>query len=254
MDVWRGKIAVVTGASSGVGQTICIDLCAHGIIVFGIARSLEKLEKLMELIQNRDPPGQFFPMKCDLTDEEQILSAFNYVKANYGGIDILINNAALTMSTSFLDKDNLNTLKMIVDTNLVGLISCTKKAYESMSDREQPGYIINISSVAGHSIPNIPGIKPTINVYPATKHALTALITVLRHELNYFNKTKIRASNISPGMVKSGVFKHGIYGDLDNAFPMLEPQDISDAVMYLLGTNPRVQIEDFIIRPTGEIF
>lgn len=257
MDLWKGKIAVVTGASAGIGSVICKDLCRHGVIVVGMARRLNRLNELKKEILAETADAQFYPAKCDLSKENEIKIIFEYVKQMFGGVDIMINNAGMTKSVSFFDKDNLDSLKMVIDTNLMGLVSCTKKAYESMAERDTPGYIINVSSVAGRSVPVIPGMQPTLNVYPSSKHALTALITVLRHELNYFQKPKIRASNISPGAVRTEIMEASGFDtsafDL-SSLPFLESKDISDAVLYLLGTNPRVQIEDFIIRPTGEMF
>lgn len=248
----------MTGASAGIGSVVCQDLCKHGVIVIGLARRLTRLQALKKEILAETADAQFYPARCDLSVENEIKVIFDYAIQMFGGVDILVNNAGIVRHTSFFDKDNLTDLKSIVDTNLIGLVSCTKKAYESMSERDALGYIINISSIAGRSVPNFPGVKPTMNVYPCSKYALTALITVLRHELNYFQKSKIRVSNVSPGAVAteigeaSGAPKELLESAKD--FPALESKDISDAVLYLLGTNPRVQIEDFIIRPTGEMF
>lgn len=256
MEQWKGKVAVVTGASAGIGEAICKDLCQHGVIVVGLARRLDRLEQLKQCIVKDNKMAVFHPVKCDLIEESDIQKAFEYVCKNLGGVDILVNNAGIVSFESFLDPDNLASLKRIIDTNLVGLVSCTKKAFQSMSDRDTPGYIINVSSVAGHSVPTMPGIKPMMNVYPSSKYALTALITVLRHELNYLKKNKIRVSNISPGAVRTEIFGAGggSIEMLGNETPMLESKDVSNAILYMLGTNPRVQIEDVIIRPTGEMF
>lgn len=251
MEQWKGKVAVVTGASSGIGEAICKDLCKHGVIVVGMARRVERLEKLKQTIQETKKDAQFFGVKCDITQESDIKTAFEYVVKTLGGVDILVNNAGVVKQTLFLAEDNLDELKTVIDTNLMGLISCTKKAYKSMDDRDVPGYIINISSIAGHTVPNLPGM---MNVYPSSKHAVTALNTVLRHELNFLKKNKIRVSNVSPGGVRTEIIEgNGL--DKDNLPPgvlLLEAEDVSETVLYLLGTSPRVQVEDVIIRPVGE--
>lgn len=259
MDLWKGKVAVVTGASAGIGAAVCKDLCAHGVIVVGMARRLDRLNALKKEIAANPDNAPFYPAKCDLTKENEIQVIFDYVKQMFGGVDILINNAGVTKSTSLLDEGNLENLRVIMDTNVMGLVSCTKKAFESMAARETPGYIINVSSVAGRSVPVMGPMKPTMNVYPSSKHALTALITVLRQELNFFKKNHIRVSNVSPGAVKTEIFEASgadmsLLLSLGADFPFLEAKDVSDAILYLLGTNPRVQIEEFIIRPTGENF
>lgn len=257
MELWTGKVALVTGASAGIGSVVCKDLCRHGVIVVGMARRLGRLNALKKEILSETPSAQFYPARCDLSKENEIQVIFDYVNQMFGGVDIMINNAGMTRNTSIFEKGNLDTLKMVMDTNLMGLISCTKKAFESMSERDTPGYIINVSSVAGRSIPVIPGAPPMLNIYPSSKYGLTALVTVLRHELNYLKKSKIRVSNVSPGAVNTEIFEaSGTPKEIMESFkiPMLDSQDISDAILYLLATNPRVQIEDFIIRPTGESF
>lgn len=247
MEQWKGKVAVVTGASSGIGASIAKELCRHGVIVVGMARRLDRLLEMKKDISAEKEGSTFHPVKCDLTKENDIKIAFEYVVNSLGGVDILINNAGVGKSLMTLEGD-LDKLKQVIDLNLIGVVSCTKKAFKSMSDRDVPGYIINISSVAGYSVPVIPGHPPLINVYSSTKFGVRALNTVLRHELNFLKKNKIRISNISPGLVKSE-----LTGELAG-FPILESQDISDVVVFLLGTNPRVQVEDVIIRPTGESF
>lgn len=248
MEQWKGKVAVVTGASAGIGAAICKDLCKHGVIVVGMARRLARLNQLKKEILSETEGAQFYPARCDISKENEIKVIFEYVKQMFGGVDIMINNAGVAKDTGFFDADNLDKLKSVVDTNLMGLVSCTKKAFESMAERDTPGYIINISSVLGRSVSVIPGAKPSYNLYPSTKYALTALIQVLRHELNYLQKSKIRTTNVSPGVVLTEIAE-----DMEKfQMPMLEAKDISNAVLFVLGTNPRVQIEDFIIRPTGE--
>lgn len=251
MELWKGKVAVVTGASSGIGEALCKDLCRLDVIVVGMARRIDRLEQLKKDIVATKSDAQFHSVKCDLTQESEIKTAFEYVVNTLGGVDVLVNNAGVVKQTSFFAEDNLDQLKSVIDTNLLGLISCTKKAFKSMSDRDVPGYIINISSVAGHMVPNLPGM---MNVYPSSKHGVTALNTVIRHELNYLKKNNIRVSNVSPGGVRTEIIE-GSGLDKDNLPPgvhLLEPEDVSETVLYLLGTNPRVQVEDVIIRPKGE--
>lgn len=255
MDQWQNKVAIVTGASAGIGAAICKDLCKHKVLVVGLARRIDRLEELQKAIQSDHAEAQFHFRKCDLTQEEDIQAAFEFVTNKFGGVDVLINNAGIFHNSSFFDDDNLLGMKKVIDTNLMALVSCTKKAYKSMVDRDSYGYIVNISSSAGHVVPVVPD-KPMMNVYPATKHAVNALVQTLRHELNYFKRSKIRISNISPGCVKTEIaaaaglpLEAGLAG-----LPMLEAEDVSDSVLYLLGTHPRVQIQDIFIRPTGEFF
>lgn len=248
MDLWKGKVAVVTGASSGIGATICKDLCRYNVIVVGLARRLDRLEALKNEILEMKQDSQFVPVQCDLNLEDDIKTAFEYVNAKLGGVDILVNNAGILQRTLVLEEDNLDRLKMVINTNLMALISCTKKAFQSMSARDVPGYIINISSVVGHGVPNLPVL---MNVYPSSKHAVKALNTVLRHELNYLKKNKIRISTVSPGAVRTPIFDTAGL-KLGEKVSFLMPEDVSDVVLYVLASDPRVQVEDVIIRPLGE--
>ena len=247
MELWKGKVAVVTGASSGIGAAIAKDLCRHGMIVVGLARRLDRLQDLQKEIVSQNDSSVFHPLKCDLTSEAEIQAAFDYVTRTLGGVDFLVNNAG-TNNHSLLLNAEMEDLRRVIELNLVSVISCTKKAFQSMSERDVPGYIINISSVSGHSV-TLADEDPMINnVYAPTKYAVRALNQVLRHELNFMKKDKIRVSNVSPGLVRTELTQYV----RDRA--IMEAEDISNAVVYLLGTEPRVQVEDFIIRPKGDRF
>lgn len=251
MDLWKGKVAMVTGASSGIGAVICKDLCRNDIIVVGLARRLDRLEALKQEIIEIKGDSQFLPIQCDLTLEDEIKTAFEYVNDKFGGIDILVNNAGIVQKTLVLADNNMEALKKVINTNFTALVSCTKKAFKSMSDRDVPGYIINISSVVGHYVPNYPGI---MNVYPSSKQAVRALNTVIRHELNYLKKNKIRISTVSPGAVETEITANlGVKDLTPNSMKMLLPEDVSEVVMYFLAADPRVQVEDVIMYPTGGI-
>lgn len=241
MELWKGKVALVTGASSGVGAAISKDLCRHNVIVVGMARRLDRLEALKNEILETKRDSQFIPVQCDLTLEEEIRTAFEYITAKFGGVDILVNNAETSQETMVLKEDNLDRLKSVINTNLIAMISCSKKAFKSMSVRDVPGYIINISNAAGYVVPNMPSV---MNVYPASKFAVRALNTVIRHELNYLKKNKIRISNVSPGVVAETVNEDHQH--------QLQPEDVADVVMYFLASDPRVQVEDVIIRGVRE--
>lgn len=101
MNRWRGKVAMVTGASSGIGAEIAKILVKNGVNVVGIARNMERLEKIGEEIGRND---KFFPVKCDVTREEDILNVFQWIEKKFKGIDILVNNAAIFHTGFFIGK------------------------------------------------------------------------------------------------------------------------------------------------------
>lgn len=252
MEQWKGKIAVVTGVNSGLGFAIAKDLCRHGVIVVGLDMNTDRAEELQKAIKKLRPSAQCHVLKCNLTKEEDIVEGFDYAIKTYGGVDILINNAGFCRKSAILDEGNLELLKTIIETNVLGVISCTKKAFKSMADRDVPGYIINVSSVGGHVVPYMPN-TPGLNVYSPTKHAVTALGTVLRHELNFFKKPKIRVSNISPGGMLTNIMgSEAMMRSAPMELPLMDPAQVSNAIMYMLSTDPKVQIQDLIIRHVSE--
>lgn len=137
-------------------------------------------------------------MKCDVSSYESVKNAFKIIEEKFGTINILVNNAGVYHPTMILsDDDNVEKLKATIDTNVTGLVLCTKEAYKLMKSPGNPGYIININSISGHSTA-FPA-EYAINVYPGTKHAVTAITDVVRRELTFLkNKDiKITVSKIS---------------------------------------------------------
>lgn len=199
MDRWAGKVAVVTGASSGIGAAIVVDLVKAGVFVVGFAWRQERVEALRESI----PPtatGKLYAVRCDVTQEEDIKSGFKWVRDTLGGVDILVNNAGIIKTTNLLDDNNTTLLRDTIDTNVMGVVLCTREAFKSMQERNVDGHVVIINSYAGHVIPYFVGLYPSFNIYPATKHAVTAITEVLRQEFQLFNtkiKITVSASRIS---------------------------------------------------------
>ncbi|XP_049297259.1 farnesol dehydrogenase-like [Anopheles funestus] len=244
MDRWQGKVAMVTGASSGIGAATVIALAKAGMITFGLARRVERVEEL-----KKDLPAEvrerLHAIRCDVTKEEDILSAFREVEQKFGGVDVLINNAGVARSSyGVLDAKNTQAIRDVIDTNLVALALCSREAYQSMKKRSVDGHIVHINSILGHNV--LP--MNTLNVYPASKYGVTALTETMRHELRMAG-TKIKVTSISPGLVRTEIITNSAaVADM----PILEAEDIADAVLYVLGTPPRVQIHELMIKPVGE--
>jgi len=257
MERWKGKIAVVTGASSGIGAAIAGHLVETGVTVVGLARRKEKVEELARKLQGS--PGKLYAIATDITKEEDILKAFKWIKYNLGPVHILVNNAGVGRATNLIEGDT-KLWKDIIDTNVMGLCIATREAVNDMRANKVDGHIIHINSIVGHTVLNI----PDTNIYPASKHAVTALTETLRQELNSIG-SKIKITSISPGLVDTNMFdagaaasgKSGVSKQKQEFFkslPSLQPEDVADAVNYVLATPPHVQVHELMIKPVGEKF
>ncbi|XP_052899034.1 farnesol dehydrogenase-like [Anopheles moucheti] len=245
MDRWRNKVAVVTGASSGIGAAIAKDLAKAGMITIGLARRVERVEQLKQDLP-KEAAARLHAIKCDVSLEADIVKTFQRIRDTHGGVDVLVNNAGIVRSNNLLDVGTTADVRAVLDTNVTGLVLCSQWAYKSMVDRQVDGHIVHISSVAGHIVPNF----PKINIYPGTKHAVRAITETMRQELRAAG-TKIKVTSISPGGVKTEILDPSF---VPEDMPMLEAEDISAAVLYVIGTPPNVQVHEIIIKPIGEAF
>ncbi|XP_018576001.1 farnesol dehydrogenase-like isoform X2 [Anoplophora glabripennis] len=191
MERWVGKVAVVTGASSGIGAAIAEALVERGLKVAGLARRKDRLDALAQKLSNKK--GKLYPVQTDITKEEDIINAFKWIKENLGPIHILVNNAGVLGQTSLVD-GNIEIWENILDVNVLGLSIATREAIRDMRANNVDGHIIHINSVAGHQVSQI----PNMNFYPASKFAVTALAETLRLEmLNLKLKIKITIQELT---------------------------------------------------------
>ncbi|PNF16600.1 Dehydrogenase/reductase SDR family member 11 [Cryptotermes secundus] len=252
MERWSGRVAVVTGASAGIGAAIAKELVKKGLKVVGLARRVERIEELAASLKSA--PGKLHALKCDVTKESEVQAAFKWIKTNLGGVDILINNAGAAYNSKLITGPVEN-WRRILDLNVLALSVCTKEALESMKEKGvDDGHIVHINSVAGHRIPTS---GMSTNMYWASKHAVTLLTEGLRQEL-VAEKSKIRVTSVSPGVVETE-FIAATGSEVDpkqiySSFPHLEAKDVADAVLYVLGVPPHVQIHELTIKPIGESF
>ncbi len=245
LEAWKDKVALVTGASSGIGRAVAQALSQGGMRVVGCARSIDKLHALRDELG----PESFLPIKVDLRDEGSILSMFDQIRSAWGGVDVLINNAGLGHKTALMDGDTEQWREML-DVNVLALCVCTREAITDMQKRGDEGHVIHISSMSAHRVPNGSG------VYSATKFAVRSLTEGLRMELRAA-KSAIRVGSVSPGFVETGFAEH-YTGSADQAreiysrFKVLQSKDVADAVVYLLDCPAHMQIHDILIRPTDQ--
>ncbi|XP_070138056.1 farnesol dehydrogenase isoform X2 [Drosophila bipectinata] len=248
MNRWLNRVAVVTGASSGIGAACCRDLVSKGMVVVGLARREQRLQELKSSLPS-DQGARFHARSCDVSVEQQINDAFAWIDKTLGGADVLINNAGIVRRINITDEGNSADLRAIIDTNVLGVSWCTRQMFLSLQRRKvNDGHVVLINSVVGHKVPVVEGFS--LNMYAPSKHAITALTEILRQEfMNQGSKTK----SISPGVVNTEIFDKGSV-EIQFGMPMLRSEDVADAVSYCIQTPPNVQIQELTIKPVGERF
>ncbi|XP_076664773.1 farnesol dehydrogenase-like [Andrena cerasifolii] len=239
MDRWNKKVAIVTGASSGIGAATAKTLVNHGVIVVGIARRLDKLQELTATLGK----GKFYPVQCDIRKEEDILKVFQFVEEELGGADVLINNAGVSTLMPIIDSQT-EEYRKILETNLLGPTICAREFSQSIRKRNVPGHIININSIVGLYAE---AVMIPLGLYTASKYGLRALGTELRHEMMQA-KLPIKITNISPGAVLTPMLSCLIKTEHDlSRLNPLQDKDLADAVVYALGTPERVEIHEITV-------
>jgi NADP+-dependent farnesol dehydrogenase len=189
MEQWKNKVAVVTGASSGIGAAITVDLVKAGLIVVGLARRFKHIEALKDDLPDH-LKANLHAMHCDVSKESEIVNAFGQIEQLFGGIDVLINNAGICYFGDITEPGNTTPIISVVNTNMLAPIFCVREAVQSMKKRGNCGHIVLINSIAGHKVLTIIGSQ-SANVYSPTKYAVTAMTEVMRQEL-VKNQSKIK--------------------------------------------------------------
>ncbi|XP_033214082.1 farnesol dehydrogenase-like [Belonocnema kinseyi] len=246
MERWGGKIAVVTGASAGIGLAIAKSLVGEGMIVVGLARRKAKMESEMKALKEK---GTFHAFECDVSKQDDVIKAFDWIKKNLGMVNVLVNNAGVTAFGKIIDSDK-ETWEKLFGLNVMGLLYCSQQAVKMLKESGEEGHLININSVVGHKVLNNPGIY--LNVYSATKYAVTSITETLEMELI---GTKIRTTSISPGYVHTDIIKAAINSpSIEEEISKmigLEAEDIANSTVYVLGTPLRVQVTELTIKALG---
>lgn len=238
MDRWKGRVALVTGSSRGIGAGIVRELVKHGMKVVACARNVQKIKELKEQLASAGLAGEVIPVECDLRNEEAILTMFEFIRKQYGGVDLCVNNAGIGPSSTLLE-GTTEQWKEMIDVNVLALCICTREAVKSMQERNvDDGQIVHISSMSGHRLTN-----KEENFYSGTKQAVRALTEGLRSELR-LAKSHIRVASISP----ANVYTDMTAADGPSAYRFLDVSDIVDALIYLLSAKPHAQVHDILLR------
>jgi NADP-dependent 3-hydroxy acid dehydrogenase YdfG len=237
-----GKTAVVTGASSGIGEATARVLSAKGCNVVLAARREERLNALAaELGEGA------LAAPTDVTDPADCAALVARTVERFGSLDVLINNAGLGLYASVADGDPEDWRRMF-DVNVLGVLYATRAAVRHMLVRGGRGDIVFVSSLAGRRVPRADG-----TVYAATKHAVTAIAEGLRMDVH---EKGIRVINVEPGLVRTE-FPESSYPSAEEYYAQreyapLEAADVAAAVSYALEQPPRVSVNEILVRPTGQ--
>lgn len=268
MERWQDCVAVVTGASSGIGEAIVKDLlkAKENIIVVGLARRLERMENYKAKLPS-DQKSRFHPLECDVSSKASVDQAFDHIMCQLGRVDILVNNAGI-FKLGQLSTIDAEIPQQVLQTNVMGVFYCTQRAFKSMRERQFDGHVVIINSNLGHKIPSSGDQPPYMNMYGPSKYAVTAMTELYSQEFKGLG-TKIKITvrhysdkscklinytlqylfqSISPGLTATEIvpeeYRSGKY-------PIMQPEDISSCVMFTLSTPARMQIHEMLVEPNG---
>jgi NADP-dependent 3-hydroxy acid dehydrogenase YdfG len=253
MSGLSGTVAVITGASSGIGEATALALASEGAAVSLVARRRDRLESLAERIQALATGGKVSVVEADITAQDQAIGAIERTVQEHGRLDILINNAGVmllgpvsTAPTSEWDR--------MVSLNVQGLLYTTKAALPHLlaaaeGDPRQVADIVNISSVAGRVA------RAGSGVYNATKWGVNAFSEALRQEVT---ERHVRVGIVEPGATATELASHNRPEVLETmagrfaGVELMRAEDIADAITYMVTRPRRTAINEMLIRPTEQ--
>ncbi len=246
MNRIRGQWALVTGATAGIGEACARALAAEGVNLVLWARRAERLSRLKDGLES--DRARVVVQPVDVRDRENVTSAVAELSGAGVEVDILVNNAGLASGFDPVQRGDFGDWDRMIDTNVKGLLNVSRAILPGMVERDR-GHVVNIGSTAGR------WVYPAGNVYNATKFAVRALNEGMSIDLA---DTKIRVSAVNPGLVETEFSVVRFHGDEDRAagvyrgFTPLGPEDVADAVLYVLNVPPHVNIFDLYILPTAQ--
>ncbi len=241
----KKKIALVTGATSGIGRASAITLAKMGFHIIATGRRDERLEEL----KSEMPEGiDFLPLVFDVRDRENVMKILGNLPENWKNVDVLLNNAGNAHGMDPIQSGNMDDWDAMIDINVKGLLYVSKAIIPGMCDRKS-GMIINIGSITGKVV------YPNGNVYCGSKHAVDAISKGMRIDLNPFG---IRVVGIHPGLVETEFSLVRFKGDSERAetiyqgYEPLVAQDIADIIEFAVNRPPHVVLADIVVLPTAQ--
>ena len=241
------KIALITGATSGIGAACAHLFAAQGYDLIVLARREQLLDDLARQLEDENG-STVKRIVADVRDQEALSYHLETLPPSWKNVDVLINNAGLSQGLDPIDKGSFSDWDTMIDTNVKGLLYTTKIVSNWMVAQKK-GHIINIGSIAGQEV------YPNGNVYCATKHAVDALNKGMRIDLLPHG---IKVTAINPGMVETEFSKVRFKGDEGRAkkvYDGLDPlmaNDIAEAIWFAVSRPAHVNINDMLIMPTAQ--
>ncbi len=243
----EGKVAAITGASSGIGEATALAFAEAGAAVALGARREDRLKELAEKIESKG--GRAVALKADVADEASARAFVEGTRDQLGGLDILINNAGV-MLLGPVEGAPLDEWRRMVDVNVLGLLYCTHTALPIMREGGG-GHIVNVSSVAGRTA------NAGSAVYNFTKWGVVGFSEALRQEALH---SKIRVTTIEPGFVDTELQGHNknpmvveqIEKMQNQLEKVLEAKDIANAIVYAAAQPKHVSVNEILVRPSGQ--
>ncbi|MCX7551189.1 SDR family NAD(P)-dependent oxidoreductase [Xanthomarina sp. F2636L] len=238
------KIALITGATSGIGRATAHEFANHGIHLILCGRRQERLQTIQDALQKQT---EVHILNFDVSNKIETIKAIESLPNEFRNIDILINNAGNAHGLDPIQTGNLDDWDAMMDINVKGLLYVSKAVIPQMTERKT-GHIINIGSSAGKEV------YPKGNVYCATKHAVLALTEGMRIDLNDFG---IKVSAINPGLVETEFSQVRFKGDaiannVYKGYKALQPQDIAEIIYFAISRPAHVNIADLLVFPTAQ--
>ena len=240
----EGKVVVITGASSGLGEATARLLSAQGATIVLGARRVDRIQAVADELTNSG--GKALAVATDVTDPDQVKALVDAAVQTYGRINVMINNAGL-MPHSPLDRRKIDDWNQMIDVNIKGVLYGIAAALPYMQ-QQKAGHIINVSSVAGHKV------RPGGVVYAATKHAVRVLSEGLRMEVKPYN---IRTTVISPGAVATelpnSITEPDIAENVRKGYEIAIPADsFARMVVFAMSQPEDVDVNEILFRPTRQ--
>lgn len=238
------KTALITGATSGIGEATAYEFAKQGLNLILCGRRLDRLNTIQKALERLT---NVHVLNFDISDKEATFTAITSLPRKFKQIDILINNAGNAHGLDPINEGSIEDWDAMLDINVKGLLYISKAIIPQMTERKS-GHIINIGSSAGKEV------YAKGNVYCASKHAVLAITEGMRIDLNPFG---IKVGSVNPGMVETEFSQVRFKGDpiadtIYNGFKALEAKDVAEVLYFVISRPAHVNIADLLVFPTAQ--